>query len=277
MNTLTTSRRALALAATATFVLAACGSDDPAATTDTSNGAAPAETGPPTPDTGDTADGADATPSEEAMAMAMNMGGPDVTPAQDVEGAALSRGDFALLETRPSGYDDVAGRAVMARGDDGTTVSIEISGLLADTAYVGHLHESPCSDNGGDHFQFVDGTVEVPPNEIHLGFVSDADGSASWSAHNDAVAGEDAVAFVVHPVEFIDNKIACVDFTDDDPDAVAEAIATGPAFDPALIEGMEGMNMNDMDMSSMGSMDGTDHQGMDGTDHDGMDDMDDQE
>jgi superoxide dismutase, Cu-Zn family len=278
------ARRLGALAATTAIVLAACGSDDSDATATTDAPAATTDTADETADDAmaDMDDDAMAGMDHDAMNMAAHdMGSADVTPADEVEGAALARGEYTLLDTRPAGYDDVAGIAVIARSMAGTTVTTEITGLKPNEAYISHLHEKPCSENGGDHFQFVDGTVEVPPNEVHLAFMSDDTGSAVWSAENDAVVGEDGVAFVVHPFEFIDNKIACVDFVADDADAVAEAIANGPQFDPSTIAGMEGMNMNSMsadDLFAMQDMDHSDHDDADHDDH-AMDDaaMDDDE
>lgn len=243
MMTTNTARRLGTFAVAAALALGACGSDaDDAAD--------------PGDDTGSDLDCASAidAPDGRTESMddmddmdmsSMNMGDATATPAGDVDGAALACGDFVVLETRPAGYDDVAGSAVIARSEAGTTVTAQVSGLLPDTDYVSHVHERSCSDNGGDHFQFVDGTVEVPPNEIHLAFTSDGDGDGYMTAENDSVAGDDAVAFVVHPVEFIDNKIACVDFVAEDPDAVAAAIESGPAFDETTIDGMEGMDMSD--------------------------------
>lgn len=255
------TRRLGALTFTAALALAACGSDDTTSSDTTATTGAPAEE-PATAMDDDAA---------SSMTMAeMNMGNADVVPADQVEGAALARGEFALLDTRPAGYDDVAGTAVIARSDAGTTVSTEISGLLPNVTYISHVHESPCSDNGGAHFQFVDGTVEVPPNEIHLMFTSDNDGEASWSAENVAVATADAVAFVVHPLEFIDNKVACVDFIADSADAIAAAISSGPIFDSSSIEGMDGMNMNNMDMGET-DMGETDNAMNDMNDMDDMD------
>ncbi|BAN01138.1 hypothetical protein [Ilumatobacter coccineus] len=264
------ARRLGALAATTAIVLAACGSDDSDATATTDAPAATTDTADETADDAmtDMDDDAMTDMDHDAMNMAAHdMGSADVTPADEVEGAALARGEYTLLDTRPAGYDDVAGTAVIARSTAGTTVTTEITGLKPNEAYISHLHEKPCSDNGGDHFQFVDGTVEVPPNEVHLAFMSDDNGSAVWSAENDAVVGEDGVAFVVHPFEFIDNKIACVDFVADDADAVAEAIANGPQFDPSTIAGMEGMNMNSMSADDLFAMQDMDHGDHDETDH----------
>ncbi len=147
-----------------------------------------------------------------AMDGAMNMGDPTATRADAIDGAELEIGSFQLLDTRPQGYDDTTGTAWLARHDDGTTVTLELSGLLPDTDYISHLHDDACSNSGGAHYQFEVGGAEVPPNEIHLAFTSDADGVGFMTAENDRVTGPEAVALVVHPVELIDNKIACVDF-----------------------------------------------------------------
>ena len=220
-----------ALIAVGALTLAACGSDDDSAD--------------------ESMDDAMDESMDDAMdGMDMNMGDVNATPADEVEGAALARGEFVLLDTRPAGYDDVAGTAVIARHAGGTTVTLEVSGLPANVDFISHVHEAPCSDNGGDHFQFVEGPVEVPPNEIHLAFTSDADGNGFMTAENDAVATADAVALVIHPAEFIDNKAACVDFVADEDADIEAAIAAGPAFDESLIEGMQGMDameMEDMD------------------------------
>ena len=214
-----------ALFAVGALALAACGSDDDSST--------------------------EAMNGMDHSAMGMNMGDADATPAEEVEGAELSRGEFQLLDTRPAGYDDVAGTAVIARHASGTTVTLEVSGLPADVDFISHVHEAPCSENGGDHFQFIEGPVEVPPNEIHLAFTSDADGNGFMTAENDAVAPADAVALVIHPAEFMDNKAACVDFVADEGADIEAAIAAGPAFDESLIKGMDAMDMDEMDHSTM--------------------------
>lgn len=159
---------------------------------------------------------ADTTAMGDEMAMgddmAMNMGDPDATPASEVAGAELVSGTFMLLDTRPSGYDEVTGTAELARHDDGTTVTIELAGLQPGTEYISHIHAEPCTNNGGPHYQFEVGGSEVPPNEIHLLFTADEDGNGSMTAENDRTVDERAVAIVVHPVDLIDNKIACADF-----------------------------------------------------------------
>jgi hypothetical protein len=47
------------------------------------------------------------------------------------------------------------------------------------------------------------------------------------TAENAKIAGTAAVSFVVHPMEFIDNKIACVDFVEDEPGSIDAAIGAG--------------------------------------------------
>lgn len=205
MNTTRSARvRALVAASIVVAVATACGSDDGDATDATTDTAMDAMAGDDT-----------AMDDMDMDDMAMNMGDAEATPADDVEGADLARGEYVLLDTRPSGYDDVAGTAVIARSARGTTVTTEVSGLMPGVDYIAHVHAEPCSVNGGPHYQFDVGGDTVPPNEIHLAFTADGAGNGFMTAENDQVAGVEAVAFVVHPVEFLDNKIACVDFVDD--------------------------------------------------------------
>jgi hypothetical protein len=138
-----------------------------------------------------------------------DMGDPDAIPAYEVEGAELTTGTFILLDTRPEGYDDVIGEANLARHDGGTTVTIELAGLVADVDYIAHVHEGDCADNGGNHYKFDPEGGDMPPNEIHLAFVADDGGAGFMTAEHGMVAGEDARSIVVHPVDLLDNKIAC--------------------------------------------------------------------
>ena len=172
------------------------------------------------------------------MDMDMNMGDPDATPADDVAGAALARGEYSLMDTRPAGYDGVTGTAVIARSPLGTSITTELAGLLPNVDYISHAHAQACDDgNAGPHYQFEVGGPEFPPNEIHLAFTSDNDGNGFMTAENAKIAGTAAVSFVVHPMEFIDNKIACVDFVEDEPGSIDAAIGAG------------------LDKSTMGDMD----------------------
>lgn len=210
-------RRAAAFGVALTLVAVACGDAD-------SDGAA--------------SENDDAAMEDGEMAgmdmedMDMNMGDASATRADEVEGAALASGSFALMDTRPEGYDSTAGTAWVARHGAGTTVTVELSGLIPDVDYISHLHADTCDAGGGDHYQFDVGGSEMPPNEVHLAFTSDSDGNGFMTAENHDIVGLDAVALVVHPIELIDNKIACVDFVEDSEGAAAEAIEAGVEADP---------------------------------------------
>ena len=179
------------LVAIAAVGVAACGSDDAEVTADETD----MDMGMDDADMGD-----------------MNMGDPNATPAAEVEGAEVLSGMFELLETRPEGYDEMTGTADIARSDAGTTVTLQVSGLIAGEDYISHLHDGPCSDLGGDHYRFDPGGSEFPPNEIHLAFTADGDGNGFMTAENEMTAGPEAISIVVHPAELLDNKIACAEF-----------------------------------------------------------------
>ena len=142
----------------------------------------------------------------------MNMGDPSATPADEIEGAQLRAGQFALLDTRPPGMDNAAGTAWLATHDGGTTVTVRMTGLQPGEKYVSHLHAQPCAqDSGGPHFKFDPQGPEQPPNEVHLAFAVDESGAGFMTANN-ARAADDAQSIVVHPAEATDNRIACADF-----------------------------------------------------------------
>jgi hypothetical protein len=70
-----------------------------------------------------------------------------------------------------------------ASGHDGTEVDAHFEHLPAGYTFLGHVHVGACSDAdpGGDHFRFDPNGGEVPPNEVHLNFTTNADGSADVS------------------------------------------------------------------------------------------------
>lgn len=157
------------------------------------------------------------TPAGHQHSPGMNMGGAGASPATDarsVKGATLVTGSFGLLDTRPPGTDSVAGKAFLAHGSSGTTVTLELSGLPAGKQYMAHLHADACAtNNGGAHFQFEVGGPEVPPNEIHLAFTATADGKGTISVSDPKDVGTRAKAVVLHPMEAMDSRIACADFS----------------------------------------------------------------
>lgn len=141
------------------------------------------------------------------------MNEPDATPADEVDGD-VTMGDFTVLDTAPPGSDAVSGTAWTAQTDDGTTVTIRLAGLEPETTYMAHLHDQVCEqDNGGEHFRFDPEGEEVPPNEIHLAFTSTADGTGEATVTNDRRVDEDAPAVVIHPMDSMDNRLACADFS----------------------------------------------------------------
>ena len=188
-----------------TLAVAACGSD-----ADNAQDAAPDSTDA----TQDSVADMDDMDEGEMDQMAMNMGDATATAAADVTGARLTSGTFQLLDSRPAGYDDVAGTADLARHEAGMTVTLALTGLKPGVDFISHLHDEACSDNGGAHFKFDPDGSDLPPNEIHLAFASNDAGAGFMTAENSMTAGDSAVSIVVHPVEFIDNKIACAEFSD---------------------------------------------------------------
>ncbi len=142
----------------------------------------------------------------------MNMGDINATPADEVADADLQTGSFDLLETRPTGYDDLSGSAAIARSSAGTTVTIELQGLEPEVDYIAHLHSGECSTTS-DHYMFDSSGAATPPNEIHLAFTSAADGSGLMTAENDAIAEPDGQSVIVHRSDLLDNKIACAQFS----------------------------------------------------------------
>ena len=236
------TRRAAVISALLALGLAACGSDETDSTGDetTASTEAPMSTDMGDTDMGDT----------DMGDTDMNMGDADATPADDVVDAALARGEYALMDSRPAGYDDVAGTAAIARSSLGTTITTELTGLLPNVDYISHAHAKACTDdNAGPHYQFEVGGSEFPPNEMHLAFKSDNDGNGFMTAENAQIAGIDAVAFVVHPTEFIDNKVACVDFVEDEAGSIDAALAAGLA-EPADHNDTE-MDGEEIDMDEM--------------------------
>lgn len=110
-------------------------------------------------------------------------------------------GTFEVLPGAPAGYDNLAGEAELTRADGGTTTTIDLTGLEPDTAYLAHLHTAGCegSDPGGPHFKFDPSGSEEPPNEIHLSFTSNGDGSGKAEAKsNQEVPVGEAGSVVVH-------------------------------------------------------------------------------
>ena len=148
-------------------------------------------------------------PTDAMAAMSGMMGDATATPARDVGNGELEAGPFALLPSAPSEYGNVAGEAALARHDAGTTVTVDLDHLVPDVDYIVHVHTGACADGGGPHYRHdVDGS-DMPPNELHLAFTAQADGSGFMTVENDRVANRDAASVVIHAVG--GDKIACAD------------------------------------------------------------------
>ncbi|MFG2309700.1 superoxide dismutase family protein [Streptomyces sp. NPDC048566] len=194
---------------TATALLSGCGGSSDSADDENASAASSA----PSASSG-TGKGMDKDKGMDGMSdMDMKYGDPSATPAYRVAGASVVKGAFELLDTRPPGMDDAKGTAWLGQGDGGTTVTVSLSGLKPGHHYMAHLHSSHCSaDNGGEHFRFDKGGAAKPPNEVWLTFTADKSGKGTTTVTNEKKTGKGAVALVVHPMEAMDNRIACADF-----------------------------------------------------------------
>jgi hypothetical protein len=121
------------------------------------------------------------------------------------------------------GYD-IAGSAKLTVSIDETTAKVNISGLDPVKRYGAHLHNRPCSEGGGGHYQNAEGGATTPPNELWLsstddplglldpnpGGVGHGRGSAGWAARLGSTTQTNARSIIVHePVT--GTRIACAD------------------------------------------------------------------
>jgi Cu-Zn family superoxide dismutase len=110
-------------------------------------------------------------------------------------------GTFEPLAGLPQPYENVTGEADLTRADGETTIAISLDGLVANTKYMAHLHTGGCGgeDPGGPHFKFDPSGGEEPPNEIHLMFTTNGDGSGKAKVTSDREVPEgEAGSVVVH-------------------------------------------------------------------------------
>lgn len=138
-------------------------------------------------------------------------GDPEATPADELDDAQVRHGDFDLLDGAPEGAPDVSGTAYLARTDDGTTLTVDLTGLEPDTDYMSHLHEGACADGAGDHFKFDGDGSDQPPNEVHLIVPADADGGAATTITNENPDSQGARSMVLHLED--GTKFACADLS----------------------------------------------------------------
>jgi len=155
---------------------------------------------------------------------------------------SVQQGEFAYLDSYLDAYGAtygaIAGRGQMVRGQNGTTASVSIAGLPADTFFAGHLHRLPCADNGGAHMQDPqdcplndDGTnscaVTYPGTELWTSGTTDASGrlvvqgAADWGVPRNT-SGQKAsdLSIVIHDTPNNNGsgagpKMLCVDLSFD--------------------------------------------------------------
>jgi Cu/Zn superoxide dismutase len=91
-------------------------------------------------------------------------------------------------------------------------VSLQVSGLTADTEYPAHVHALPCDMAGGGHYK-LDPAIEdtAEDNELWPAFTTDADGNAVASVTDAHVARADAMSVVIHDPEADNAKMLCAD------------------------------------------------------------------
>ncbi len=139
------------------------------------------------------------------------MGDASLPAAYTRDGATIASGEFASLPgATPSG---IGGMAWLARHADGTTVTLELTGLDPSTDHIAHVHERPCAEAGGPHYRHDPDGGPNPPNEIHLAFTTDASGMGMMTVDNPEVANDDAVSVVVHAAAEGAPKLACADLS----------------------------------------------------------------
>jgi hypothetical protein len=139
----------------------------------------------------------------------MDMGSSAAPRADEVEGATLRQADFIVLDGAPEGFAGAGGTAFLAL-DSATVLTVDVMGLAADAAVIGHLHAESCATSGGPHFKFDADGGDTPPNEVHIAATADDTGSFSISVTNE-MAATDAMSVVIHAADGDTTKALCAD------------------------------------------------------------------
>lgn len=122
-------------------------------------------------------------------------------------------GGETLLADGISRLPDLTASASMERSLAGwTRVTLDVSGLDADTDYKAHVHNLPCSvESGGGHYMInPDEAADLETNEMWLTLSADGAGAASDSMWVSHIGRTDAQSVVIHdPADKA--RLACVD------------------------------------------------------------------
>ncbi len=126
-------------------------------------------------------------------------------------GSFVARGDFAPLPAVVGQPEEgLTGHAQVERVAGGSTrIVVRVAGLQPGVTYGVHLHNASCaaSNPGGGHYKHDAAGVTQPPNELWpsstphsamAGITANAAGIASGRGAADWIAGESAVAVVLH-------------------------------------------------------------------------------
>ena len=140
----------------------------------------------------------------------------------------MGDGDTTMMENGTSGYRHIgggtfgpltgyeastaSGAALIAVGDGGTEVSLQVNGLSPMTEYPAHVHALPCALSGGGHYK-IDPSVEdtVAENELWPAFTTAEDGTATAALVATHVARADAMSIVIHDPDADNAKMLCAD------------------------------------------------------------------
>lgn len=148
-------------------------------------------------------------------------------PTASPSGVAQSAA-FAVLPTAPAEVQDLAGQVLLS--EDRTTLTLEMTGLQPETAYMGHVHANGCADDaGGPHFKFDSAGGDQPPNEVHFRKTADQDGAITASATASQPLPATARSVVVHEPGGQATRLACADLPiAAAPDATPAAMSQTP-------------------------------------------------
>jgi Cu-Zn family superoxide dismutase len=92
-----------------------------------------------------------------------------------------------------------------------TTATVNVTGLLASTAYMVHVHDHSCGLlSGGGHYKIDPAiTTAQQTNEIWLNLTTDAAGAGAQTVTVNHLARPEGASIVIHDPDT--SRLACVD------------------------------------------------------------------
>lgn len=115
------------------------------------------------------------------------------------EGPRILEASLAVVDSAAQTHPDATGEATVTV-EDGTGVELTVAGLMPETDYVSHLHDATCRADppGGEHWAADPDAAASESNEVHLHFITDAEGNGSATVDSGLIADERVKAIVVH-------------------------------------------------------------------------------